>query len=237
MLKLFSFFLLFFFIHSNAQELKNCSICSQKIIQFEQIKNLSIDEIRYLINDLFARKGYQFSNPEIDFYYSYKDWYKPVKDNNQIVYNEIEKANIKLFQDRTTDLKKDREKLVATLIEFKNLSLAKNKEQLKTKYNFNISENDFDYLGKVLENIDLNKLNWFKSKAFYEKKIDNLNETISNSIYVEGKNIRFKYDYDSGSEFIREVLYPSDYYREFTLFWEFEYNNHLLKFIQFGGAG
>jgi hypothetical protein len=55
----FSLILLTFSIQSFGQTLKNCSICSNQIIKNEQLKNLSIDELRFLTNDLFARKGYK----------------------------------------------------------------------------------------------------------------------------------------------------------------------------------
>lgn len=65
----------------HAQDLQDFFNCSEKIIQQEQIQNLTIDDLRFLNNNLYARKRYKFSSPNIEHYYTQFDWYKPVKDN------------------------------------------------------------------------------------------------------------------------------------------------------------
>lgn len=68
-----------------------------------------MDEIRYLTNDLFATKGYVCKSSDVNNYYSNIKWYKPTADNKKIIYNNIEKQNIKLFQDKTSTIKNDRD--------------------------------------------------------------------------------------------------------------------------------
>lgn len=232
-----------FSLNATAQTLKDCSTCSIQIIKSEQIEDLSIDEIQYLKNDLFARKGYNFKRSDIDFYYSQKIWYKPIEDNNKIAYNSIEMKNLQLFQKRTKELKIDREKLTENLKLFKVAFLQK-KEVLETKFNFSVkkilgtknSESN-QYFSKVIRNINIDDIGWFKNQAHYKTKIDNLSETYSYVFIVEGNNVYFRYDYDNGSEDVKEELYPSDWYNEFTYYWNFEFINNQLKFIDFGVAG
>ena len=43
-------------------QLKDCATCATQVIDEEQISKLSIDELRFLTNDLYARKGYKFKD-------------------------------------------------------------------------------------------------------------------------------------------------------------------------------
>ncbi|WP_417873763.1 YARHG domain-containing protein [Xanthomarina gelatinilytica] len=236
--------LIAFSLNANAQTLKDCSTCAVQIIQPEQIENLSIDEIQYLTNDLLARKGYNFKRGDIDFYYSQKIWYKPIEDNSKITYNSIEMKNIQLFQKRAKELKIDREKLIEDLKLFKVAFLQNNEEVLWVKFNFSVEKNlgtknseSNQYFSEVIRNTNIDKIGWFKNQAHYKTKIDNLSETYSYVFTVEGNNVYFRYDYDTGSEDVKEELYLSDWYKEFTHYWNFEFINNQLKFIDFGVAG
>ena len=90
-------------------QLKDCATCSTQVIKEQQISKLSIDELRFLTNDLYARKGYKFKDYEISNYFNEKPWYKPVSDNSKVKLNAVEEQNVKLFQERTAILKADRE--------------------------------------------------------------------------------------------------------------------------------
>lgn len=245
------FFLLFLFccFQTKAQILKDCSSCSTQIIKTEQIKDLSIDEIRYLTNDLFARKGYRFTNSNIDLYYSEKNWYKPIDDNNKIVYNDTEKKNIKQFQDKTAELNADREALIKELKNFKLSFLQADEKILKSKYGYDLGidpkntylndsgEEHRKYFKEVLNKLNIDDINWIKEIGFYKVTVDNLNSTIGYEVRIEHENIYFKYDFDTGSEEIKESLYPTEYFIEFTYFWKFEWKNNKLKFIDLIVAG
>lgn len=237
MKKYFCLVFIGFSLNATAQALKDCSACSAQIIKTTQIKDLSIDEIRYLMNDLFARKGYKFKSGEIDFYFSNKAWYKPIENNAKIVYNETEKKNIKTFQDRTSELKLDREKLIADLKEFKQAFLQNDKDILKLKFNYVLEKEYSQYFSQVLNKVNLDDIHWFKQQGHYKLIVDNLTETIGYKVFIQGNQIHFSYDYDTGSEDVEDDLYPSDYYTEFTHLWEFEWKNNKLKFIRINSAG
>lgn len=142
MKNIFFILLTFYGLKLTGQTLEDCSTCSTQIIKSEQIKNSSIDDVRFLTNDLYARKGYKFKSADIDNYYSDKVWYKPVTDNNKIVYNAIEKQNIKLFQDKTLAIENERKNLITELKNFKASLLSNDLSTLSSKYNYSVSNKD-----------------------------------------------------------------------------------------------
>ncbi len=226
---------------SNAQTLKDCSNCSTQIIKEEQIKDLSIDEIRFLTNDLFARKGYKFDNIDIHNYYTEKVWYKPVSDNNKIIFNNIEKQNIKILQDRTTELKEEREKLIVELKNFKYLMLSNNKSELNTKYGYSTINKDYNnqykYLTEALTNINLNDVNWSFGIGMYKVTVDNGDFVMNYEIRISSVGFSITYGNQGGSEFGKQVYPIEDRITEFTFWWEFEWKNNKIKFIKMDMAG
>lgn len=231
------------------QTLTDCSACSVQLVKVDQINKLSFDEIRYLTNDLYARKGFVFKNSNIDYYYSEKSWYKPMNSNDEIVFNAIENQNIKLFQGRAAILKADREKLLNALKAFKQLVLTEDHQNLKIKHKYITGkdskskipdENDEDQFGKfkqLLIKLDFEDLNWIKDTGFYKLSIDNLQSTINYEIKIVGNTIYLTYDYDSGSDEISDEIYPIEHFVEFTYFWGFEWVNGELLFVKHVVAG
>lgn len=230
-------FTLFLLKSAGAQSLTDCASCATRMLKPEQIENLSIDEIRFLTNDLFARKGYKFKKGEVDSYYAEKPWYKPVKNNDEVVLSEIEKQNISLFQNRTLFLKNKREKLMSELQSLKQYVLADNAPELSQRFKYVKTKSDFQYLQKAIEKININDINWFKHKAKYELTIDDGDFVRVYSIDINGKEIQIKYNNQGGSTIDEHTsLYPTDYNNEFAYWWNFEFDG-TLKFIKFDAAG
>jgi DNA polymerase III delta prime subunit len=237
MKKIIPILILIAFQKVDAQTIVDCSTCTVQQITAGQIKDLSIDDLRFLTNDLFAREGFKFGATDIDFFYSAKNWYKAKKSNSEVVFNEIEKKNIKLFQDRTTLLKAERKIMMDQLEKLKALALSNNSSELLSRYRYNKTESDFGYLQKSLAKIDMNDINWFKHKGMYELTIDNGNNVMLYSIIIENKKITIKYNSEGGSRIAENAtLYPDDYNNEFTYWWIFEFEN-TLKYIKFDMAG
>ena len=63
-------------------QLKDCATCSTQVIKEQQISKLSIDELRFLTNDLYARKGYKFKDYEISNYFNEKQCIAKFKNRN-----------------------------------------------------------------------------------------------------------------------------------------------------------
>lgn len=55
--------------------------------------------IRLMRNEIWARHGYRFTDPELNTYFSSCKWYHPVNDNNTIKLTDIESFNILILKD------------------------------------------------------------------------------------------------------------------------------------------
>lgn len=88
----------------HAQNGIDCSKCSLQLIDESALQNEDVFSLKLLKNEIYARKGYVFSNPEYsDFFKKYK-WYVPLKDNNSIVYSDIEIKNIAILNQRISEV-------------------------------------------------------------------------------------------------------------------------------------
>ncbi|MCI8491284.1 MAG: YARHG domain-containing protein [Lachnospiraceae bacterium] len=93
-------------------------LCADAIVRVlndddvEELKKGTYDDlpgdrgiIQMVINEIYARNGYQFENPDISAYFSAKDWYKPKEENASdmdAIYkqmSEIDKANIDFLKE------------------------------------------------------------------------------------------------------------------------------------------
>lgn len=243
MKKLTIMFFVVFSINAMAQTLKDCSTCSTQTIQTDQIKDLSIDEIRLLTNEIFARNGYVFENGRFQYYFEGKSWYKSKNDNKKVTFNNVEEQNIKLFQEKTKQLKSEQEELVKQLKQFKALVISDNKAELKSKFNFFYEnpKDDFEpeYLKEVLKKIDFDDVNYYKNKGLHSLMTDNGFVKIVNELSIEGNNVTFSYNYMAMSEIIEDFNEFTDYHSEseFSYNWQFQFKNNKLKFIRLAIAG
>ena len=74
---------------------------SEEIISESDIDALSDEELRYAINELYARHGYIFKDNELLSYYSQFDWYEEkVKpgDFSTSLFNDVERKNVETMQ-------------------------------------------------------------------------------------------------------------------------------------------
>lgn len=99
-MKFHLFLILLAVFSGNAQNTINCSKCSSELIDESKLKNEDIFSLKLLKNEIYARKGYVFSNPEYSNVFSKYNWYKPVSDNSNIVYTDIETKNIAILNQR-----------------------------------------------------------------------------------------------------------------------------------------
>ena len=59
-----------------------------------ELKTKSLDELRLLRNEIFARKGYKFNSEDLRKHFSSFEWYKPKYDNVDSILSDIDKKNI-----------------------------------------------------------------------------------------------------------------------------------------------
>jgi hypothetical protein len=74
------------------------TFASEKYLISEDISKYSIDELRIIRNEIYARYGYIFKSKDIELYFSSKKWYKPSKKNVDDYLSKIEENNIRLIK-------------------------------------------------------------------------------------------------------------------------------------------
>lgn len=103
-LKYYIFVLLMFPMIFLAQIPKNCSDCSTIIIESSDLENLDMYNLRILKNEIYARKGYAFSNKEFKDYFSKLSWYKPLNSNKLVKLSDIETKNVEMIGQRISEI-------------------------------------------------------------------------------------------------------------------------------------
>ena len=74
---------------------------SNEEITVEEIKELSDEELRYAINELYARHGYSFKDEGLKEFYERYEWYEAIVEPDDFLidmFNDIEKKNIEALQ-------------------------------------------------------------------------------------------------------------------------------------------
>ena len=217
-----------FSLNATAQ-LKDCATCATQVIKEQQISKLSIDELDFLTNDLYARKGYKFKDYEISNYFNEKPWYKPVIDNSKVKLNAVEEQNVKLFQERTAILKADREKLIEALRSLKAEVQRGHSPIPKDNYN--------EYFSKTIAKIDIDDIHWIKNQGYYSVKVDNFKGTNQYYISIDGSEVKIGWFEDGYSEKvsedkIKEVYDIGEYgVMESATYWRFKWKNQKLVFF------
>ncbi|MCR4030614.1 MULTISPECIES: M949_RS01915 family surface polysaccharide biosynthesis protein [Flavobacterium] len=101
----FYFYVIFFAAFSiTAQNKLDCSKCSSELIDEAKLRNEDVSSLKLLKNEIYARKGYVFSNAEYANIFKKYNWYKPVKDNKSIVFSDTELRNIAIIGQRISEL-------------------------------------------------------------------------------------------------------------------------------------
>jgi hypothetical protein len=63
----------------------------------DKLAGLNILELRILREEFYARHGKKFDAPGIAEYFTWRDWYKPAKDQKSVKLNKIEQQNVDLL--------------------------------------------------------------------------------------------------------------------------------------------
>ncbi|MCV9926235.1 YARHG domain-containing protein [Flavobacterium sp. LS1R49] len=103
-MKFYLYIILLITVSVNAQDKINCSKCSSVLIDESKLENEDVNSLKLLKNEIYARKGYIFSNAEYADFFKKYSWYKPVNDNSSIVYSDIEMKNIAILTQRISEM-------------------------------------------------------------------------------------------------------------------------------------
>ena len=64
----------------------------------ELLKGLSLNDLRLIRNEFWARRGRKFVTPGFRQYFEWRDWYKPLKDQSKVKLGAVEEQNVKLIE-------------------------------------------------------------------------------------------------------------------------------------------
>jgi len=62
------------------------------------VKNLSLNDLRLIRNEFWARRGRRFVTPGFKQVFEWRDWYHPIKDQSKVKLNPIEEQNVKFIE-------------------------------------------------------------------------------------------------------------------------------------------
>jgi len=164
------------FYISYSQEINNCSTCNLKLLNEKHLNKKSLEELRLLRNEIFARKGYKFSSTVLEDYFFNQEWYKPVDSNDKVIFTEIESKNIDLIKKFEAIEFQKREMALKNLKELKK-ALNENNKTVISKYLHKLEKNDYypsqiDEIKQTLNYINLDGIHWNKNAGLYSIKLD-----------------------------------------------------------------
>ncbi len=72
-------------------------VSTQKITE-DDLEGLAKDEMAYLRNEIYARKGHIFKTDKMNNYFRSKPWYQPLNENAEALLTDLEKNNAKFIK-------------------------------------------------------------------------------------------------------------------------------------------
>jgi len=82
------------------------TFASERYLSSEDLNHYSIDELRLIRNEIYARYGYIFKSKDLESHFKSKKWYKPGRENVDDYLSGIEESNIRLIKYREHQLSK-----------------------------------------------------------------------------------------------------------------------------------
>ena len=156
----------------------------------DELKDQTLDELGYLRNEFFARKGFSFKTDKMITYFSGKSWYKPLTRNVQLT--EIETANVYLIRGMEQELTFGSNRAEVTQL---NNIYETSQHRLLTKDDIkNLSSHKLPYLRntfyakKGLAFYSLRYRDYFEAQAWYLGSRENVDGLLSEN---DKKNIEF----------------------------------------------
>ena len=75
---------------------------SKILLNKKELIQFTNDEMELMLNEIYARRGYCFTNKKWREIFEDKDWYIPIVGDTKILFSEIETKNSALIQEATT---------------------------------------------------------------------------------------------------------------------------------------
>ncbi len=187
------------------------------------------DELKWMRNEIYARKGYKFSSKEIQAHFENYSWYKPVGNNNQVKLSKTE-------QDNVTILKAEEERRDKRAKAIKSYFGELKKGVLSNNSSYALLEgSQRALLIDILNRIQIDEMTFCGQRGLYQVSIDN-GLTVGNYyLKVINQDIMLGYRNDD-SLFLNEDEEIET--GGFGYWWEFDIDdNNTITYLQQNGAG
>lgn len=194
----------------------------------EQDLQKSFNTLRVMKNDIFARHGYKFNDPEWQLYYDRQEWYKEAANNDAIKLNDIEQKNITLLNEALENIKEQQKTIAALLAQWKKTDIRQLEKELKIAF-----DNDYakQYFQQLLQKIELNAV---EKTGFSQITVDNGEEKIQYQAKIQDNQLILGFN-RSLSE-LDDPTKTSELY-EWATYWFFKLDNGKLVLIKTEVAG
>lgn len=141
----------------------------------ELLKNLSMNDLRMIRNEFWARRGRKFVTPGFKQMFEWRDWYKPLKDQSKVKLNAIEERNVRLIEREEAKLREkiSTEPITNQMIDglfVEDLRVLRN--EIYAKH------------GRVFKDKELQK--YFEAQSWYQPNPDFKDESLTET---ESKNL------------------------------------------------
>jgi hypothetical protein len=141
----------------------------------ELLKNLSLNDLRMIRNEFWARRGRKFVTPGFKQMFEWRDWYKPFKDQSKVKLNPIEEQNVRLIEREEAKLREkiSTEPITNAMINglfVEDLRVLRNEIYAKR--------------GRVFKDKELQK--YFEAQSWYQPNPDFKDESLTET---EAKNL------------------------------------------------
>lgn len=145
------------------------------LLKEEQLKGLTLNDLRFIRNEFWARRGRKFVTPGFKQVFEWRDWYKPEKDQSKVKLGKIEEQNVKLIESVEAKMREKiaTEPITAEMIEglfVEDLRVLRNEIYARR--------------GRVFKDAALQK--YFDSQAWYQPNPDFKDDLLTE---IESKNL------------------------------------------------
>lgn len=224
----------------------DCSKCAVTLLQRNDLKELSLEELALLRNELMARKGYVFKNELYARYFEAQSWYQIATQQSSIQLTPIEEINVALIRQMEQIQLNKRESAISALKEIQLAVKQRNTVVLKRYFGpiygskddfFNSSWQDFETL---MSKLNFDEVHWNKHKGCYKLTVDNgyVIQTFEVQFYKD--SIQLQIGSNSHSAIFGAFNDGISSYQsesEYQIWWLFHFYEKAISYKGMNGAG
>ncbi len=200
-----TFLLLISLLLSCGTDKKEQIITEPTELSISELQNKSIDELRIIRNEIFARKGYIFNSQDLLKHFSTFDWYEPKYENVDSLLSDLDKKNIQTVLELENRKKSELELKIIRINETEF-------EKYKTAYDSSDSREQ-KFIDQLFQTIDQFKSRPADTTILTIGNVDDIGklDTISSRIYLKNDTIYVKSEWSRNGTLLWNELYENPY--------------------------